>query len=147
MVLIINFFHIRIILWGLHPDPVVLAVVVEVIVVVVAEFIDVEIVEVAVVFVVIIAAMVVSYTGVFSLLVVSLVELQACIILVTVETIRNKILTIVFPLLDIIILPDALVTNTLHKSIINIFYEHNWHFYMQSKVKAFTSHWINYAST
>ena len=118
MVLIINCFHIKIILWGLHP--VVIVVVVEVIVVVdviVAEFIDVEIVEVAVVVVVIIAAMVVSYTGVFSLVVVSLVELQACIV-VTVETIRIKILTIVFPLLDFIILPDALVTNTLHKSII-----------------------------
>ena len=80
-----------------------------------------------VVFVVFIAAMVVSYTGVFSLVVVSLVELQACIVVTveTIKTIRIKILTIVFPLLDIIILPDALVTNTLHKSIINIFYEHN----------------------
>ena len=83
--------------------------------------------------------------SVFSLVVVSLVELQACIV-VTLETIRIKILTIVFPLLDIIILLDALVTNTLHKSIINIFHEHNSHFYMQSKVKAFTSHWINHAS-
>ena len=68
---------------------------------------DAPIVEVAVVVVVIIAAMVVSYTGVFSLVVVSLVELQACTPgkAITVETIRSMTLPIGFARLDIIILP------------------------------------------
>ena len=56
-------------------------------------------------------AIVVSDTGLFFLVVVSLVELQVCTtgIVITIETMRSMILPIVFPLLDIIILIDALV--------------------------------------
>ena len=87
---------------------VLVVVVVVLVVAVVTEFIVAEIVEVAVVVVEIIVAMFVVNTGLFSLVVVSLVELQACTIgaVVNVKAMRSTI-----PLLDIIILNDALVTN------------------------------------
>ena len=89
---------------------VLVVVVVVLVVAVVTEFIVAEIVEVAVVVVEIIVAMFVVNTGLFSLVVVSLVELQACTIgaVVNVKAMRSTI-----PLLDIIILNDALVTNTM----------------------------------
>ena len=57
-------------------------------------------------------AVVVSDTGLFFLVVVSLVELQVKTtgIVITIETMRSMILPIVFPLLDIIILIEALVS-------------------------------------
>ena len=103
---------------------VVVVVVVAVEIAVVAEFIVVEIVEVVVVVVVAVVAVGITVvaefivveivevgfpdTRLFSLVVVSLVELQACTtgIVITVETMRSIILQIVFPLLDIIIQPE-----------------------------------------
>ena len=78
------------------------------VVAVVTEFIVAEIVEVAVVVVEIIVAMFVVNTGLFSLVVVSLVELQACTIgaVVNVEAMRSTI-----PLLKIIIPPVAVLHN------------------------------------